>query len=118
MNESLDGLWQPLYAELDGERAPAEVLQQTEFEVRGGTYAVRFGQITADTGAFFVETDVAHHCTLRGTAGPNAGRTIPCLFKFIDDTLMICYGLGGTRPANFRTAPGTQLYLATYRRKP
>lgn len=117
MSEILEGRWQPLYAELDGEQAPVEVLQQTEVELTADTYTVRFGGLAADTGAYAVEAGAAHHLTLRGTAGPNAGRTIPCLFKFIEDTLMICYGLSGTRPANFRTAPGSQLYLVTYRRK-
>lgn len=114
---ALEGRWQPLHAELAGEEAPAEVLQQTEVELVAGTYTVRFGGIAADTGSYAVESEAAHHLTLRGTAGPNAGRTIPCLFRFIEDTLMICYGLDGVRPANFRTAPGTRLYLVTYRRK-
>ena len=114
---SLEGRWQPLFAEFNGEEAPAEVLQQTELVLTATTYAVRFGGEISDRGALLIETDVPHHLTLHGTAGPNAGRAIPCLFKFIDDTLMICYGLGGTRPSNFRTAPGAQLYLVTYRRK-
>ncbi|MBI5426235.1 MAG: TIGR03067 domain-containing protein [Opitutae bacterium] len=114
---SLEGRWQPLYAELDGEQAPQEVLQQTEFELDAGIYTVRFGGVAADTGSFTVDADTAHHLTLHGAVGPNAGRTIPCLFKFIDDTLMICFGLGGTRPKNFRTAPGAQLYLVTYSRR-
>jgi len=113
----LEGRWRPLYAELDGEQAPQEVLQQTEFELAAGIYTVRFGGAMSDTGSFTVETDAAHHLTLHGAVGPNAGRTIPCLFKFIDDTLMICFGLGGTRPRNFRTAPGAQLYLVTYSRR-
>jgi uncharacterized protein (TIGR03067 family) len=111
---SLDGLWQPLYAELDGEEAPVEVLQQTEVELMEGKYCVRFGGVVADEG--FCETDEAG-LTLRGTAGPNAGRIIPCIFKFIDDTLMICYGLDGTRPFRFATAVGAQRYLVTYARK-
>ena len=49
--------------------------------------------------------------------GPNAGRTIPCLFKFSGAALSICYGLGGTRPANFASADGSQIYLANYVRK-
>ncbi len=113
-SHSIEGLWQPLYAELDGEEPPCEVLQQTEVELAGGKYFVRFGGEVADQGTF--ELDVAG-LTLRGTEGPNAGRVIPCIFKFIDDTLMICYGLGGTRPLKFTTTAGTQLYLVTYRRK-
>lgn len=113
---SLPGRWQPLYAELDGEQAPAEVLAQTEFEFTADTYTVRFGRVASDTGTYTVES-TPHHLSLHGAIGPNAGRTIPCLYKFIEDTLMICYGLSGTRPKNFRTAPGAQLYLVTYRRK-
>jgi uncharacterized protein (TIGR03067 family) len=117
MSQSLEGRWQPLYAELDGEQAPHEVLQQTEMEFAAGIYTVRFGGVAADTGSFVIEPDAAHHLALHGAVGPNAGRTILCLFKFVDDTLMVCFGLGGVRPKNFRTAPGAQLYLVTYRRK-
>lgn len=113
----LEGRWQPLSAELDGEQAPAEMLQQTELVLTSSTYAVRFGGEISDRGALLIETDGAHHLTLHGTAGPNAGRAIPCLFKLAADTLTICYGLGGVRPPNFRTAPGTRLYLVTYRRR-
>jgi uncharacterized protein (TIGR03067 family) len=114
---SLEGRWQPLYAELDGEQAPQEVLQQTELEFAAGIYTVRFGGTAADTGSFAVDAEANHQLTLHGAIGPNAGRTIPCLFKFIDGTLMICFGFGGTRPDNFRTAPGTQRYLVTYSRR-
>jgi uncharacterized protein (TIGR03067 family) len=114
MTASLQGRWQPLYAEFDGEEAPAEVLQQTEFELNAGEYTVRFGGVAADQGTFEIGPA---GLTLRGTAGPNAGRVIPCLHKFIDDTLMVCFGLGGVRPEHYRTAPGGQLYLVTYQRK-
>ena len=50
MNHSLEGRWQPLFAELDGEEAPVEVLQQTEVELSDGRYYVRFGHLTADQG--------------------------------------------------------------------
>ncbi len=120
MNGNLEGRWQPLYAELNGEQAPMEVLQQTIVELRAGRYSVSFGHFVADEGTFEVESTGVpphHHLTLRGTSGPNAGRTIPCLYKFIEDTLMVCYGLGGDRPASFGTRPDSDLYLVTYRRK-
>jgi hypothetical protein len=49
--------------------------------------------------------------------GPNAGRTIPCLYKFNGSVLSICYGLGGIRPDRFKTAKEQQRYLANYQRK-
>ncbi|MDP1578773.1 MAG: hypothetical protein Q8M02_00745 [Candidatus Didemnitutus sp.] len=112
--ESLEGIWQPLYAELDGEEAPTEVLQQTEVELCDGGYFVRFGGVTSDQGTYQNEEG---NLTLLGTNGPNAGRTIPCRFKFIKDTLMICYGLDGTRPTEFKTRLDAHRYLVTYRRK-
>ncbi len=112
---SLEGTWQPLYAELGGEEAPKMALEKMEIELRAGEYAVRFAGLTADHGTYTVDAD--GHLSLHGVAGPNAGKTIPALFKFTDDTLSICYGLGGTRPVNFRTGQDPELYLVNYQRK-
>ena len=114
MNHSLDGIWQPVYAEMDGEEAPKMMLDKMEIELIGGEYAVRFGGVTADQGTYVID---AGGLTLFGMNGPNAGRTIPCLFKFAGGALSICYGLGGTRPDRFSTAKDQQRYLANYQRK-
>ncbi len=112
---SLQGLWQPVYAELDGEEAPRMALEKMELELAAGKYAVRFGGEISDQGTYEVH---AKHITLTGTGGPNQGRTIPSIFKFPNSaTLSICYGLGGKRPLRFKTAPGEQLYLVNYERK-
>ena len=115
MSHSLEGIWQPVYAEMDGEEAPKMMLEKMELELTGGEYAVRFGGVTADQGTYTV--DAEGHLTLAGMIGPNAGRSIPGIFKFAGDTLSICYGLSGTRPKKFSTATGQQLYLVNYRRK-
>ena len=111
---SLEGIWQPVYAELDGEEAPVEVLQQTVVEFALGEYFVSFGGEISDRGSYTVE---AATLTLSGLDGPNAGRVIPCIFKFAGEILTICYGLGGARPRKFGTASGAGLYLVNYRRK-
>ena len=114
MNDSLEGIWQPLYAELDGEETPRMVLDKMEVELADGNYTVRFGGVAADHGTYEVTAD---GLTLHGVNGPNAGRTIPCIFKFAGGALSICYGLSGTRPEKFATAKGQQLYLVNYQRK-
>ena len=111
---SLEGIWQPVYAEHDGEEAPRMLLEQMEIELTGGEYAIRFGGVTADQGTYRVD---AGGMTIVGVTGPNAGRTIPCIFKFAGGALSICYGLGGTRPSAYAAGKGEQLYLANYRRK-
>ena len=115
MSKDLEGIWQPLYAEMDGEEAPKMMLDRMEIELVGGEYAVRFGGVTADQGTYVIEND--RHLTLAGMIGPNAGRTIPCLFKFSGGALSICYGLSGVRPDKFSTAQDQQRYLANYQRK-
>ena len=113
--QSLEGIWQPLSAEHDGEAAPKAVLERMEIELAGGKYTVRFGGVVADHGTYTVD---AEGLTLLGESGPNAGLTIPCLFKLArGGALSICYGLGGTRPPSFATGKGQQRYLANYRRK-
>ncbi len=112
--DSIAGLWQPVYAELDGEETPRMVLDKMEVELTGGKYTVRFGGVAADHGTYTIEPD---GITLLGVAGPNAGRTIPCLFKFVGGALSVCYGLDGARPEKFATAKGRQLYLVNYQRK-
>lgn len=115
---TLDGLWQPTFAELAGELAPAEFLAQTELELRDGRYWVRFGGEVSDRGLFLIDDAAGPpaRLTLRGTNGVNAGRTIPCLFESTATTLTVCYGLDGHCPGSFATAAGTQLYLVRYRR--
>lgn len=115
MSATPEGRWRPVQAELDGEAAPMEVLERTEVEFAAGRYAVRFGHLTADEGTFALDPAPGHF-TLRGTQGPNAGRTIPCLFAFAGADLRVCYGLEGERPAAFATQAGSGLYLVTYRR--
>jgi len=112
--KDLEGIWQPLYAELGGEEAPKMMLDKMEFELAAGKYTVRFGGVASDHGTFLVEEG---GLTLTGIAGPNAGRKIPCIFKFTGDTLSICYGLGGKRPEKHHTGKDPQLYLVNYTRK-
>jgi uncharacterized protein (TIGR03067 family) len=111
---SLEGIWQPVYAELDGEEAPRMALEKMELELSLDKYTVRFGGEAYDHGTYAV-TEAG--ITLRGVNGPNADRIIPSLFKFSGDMLSICYGLNGERPTKFATGPGQQLYLVNYLRK-
>ncbi len=114
MSREHEGCWQPVYAELDGEEAPKMMLDRMELELAGGEYAVRFGGVTADQGTYTI--DAEGQLTLAGMIGPNAGKSIPGIYKFAGGTLSICYGLGGTRPKKFDTRGGEQLYLANYQR--
>jgi uncharacterized protein (TIGR03067 family) len=105
-------------AEHAGEPSPELVALRVELHFTADTYAVRFAGELADRGTYTHAPGGTHAAlTLVGIKGPNAGRAIPCIYQLVGNRLRICYGLAGTPPTAFATSPGTQLYLATYRRK-
>lgn len=115
----VDGVWQMVRAELSGDPAPDLVVRQTVVELDEGTYTVRFAGQAVDRGHFELGAVAgARTMLLRGTAGPNAGRTIPCLYQCQGDRLRVCYGMDGIAPNEFATAADDARYLATYRRAP
>lgn len=114
----LDGKWQMVRAELDGETAPELIAQRTELTLSKGAYTVRFDTQISDRGTFELSANIeARTIVLHGKTGANAGRTIPCIYQLVGDRLRICFGLDGIAPADFITGPKQQRYLATYRRK-
>ena len=115
---SIRGTWQMIRAELAGEPAHALVVEHTTLEITGDRYFVRYDREVADRGRIsFVSGEPHSTLTLRGTEGPNAGRSIPAIYQVRGDLLRICYGLDGEPPAAFTSPPGSPRYLATYRRK-
>ena len=115
---AIEGTWEMVRAECEGEAAPELVVQRTEIELVHGDYRVRFAGRITDRGRFEIDAATnAPRLILHGVEGPNAGRTIPGLFQLKGDRLRVCYGLDGVTPAAFATQPGDQRYLATYRRR-
>jgi uncharacterized protein (TIGR03067 family) len=113
---ALEGVWLMVRAELDGEAAPEVVVQNTSLELAAGEYRVSFRGDVMDQGTF-EPADTPATLLLRGTTGPNSGRSIPCLYQVNGGRLRICFGLDGNAPNEFRTTAGGARYLATYRRK-
>ena len=115
---ALCGRWEMIRAEHAGEPSPELVSLRVELRLTADTYAVHFAGELADCGTFTAEPAGDHPALiLHGTKGPNAGRSIPCIYQLMGNRLRICYGLDGITPAAFATSAGTQLYLATYRRQ-
>jgi uncharacterized protein (TIGR03067 family) len=113
----LDGTWQMLRAEYEGEQAPEMVIQRTTLEFADGLYRVCFQGEPLDQGRFETSlSGVTKMLILYGTFGTNKGRTIRCIYQHMGDRLRVCYGLDGIQPMNFTTAAGQKRYLATYRR--
>jgi uncharacterized protein (TIGR03067 family) len=117
--EHLHGTWQMIRAELAGEPAHPLLVENTTLEITSARYYVRYDREIADRGHIALADGEPHpQLTLRGTEGPNAGRSIPAIYQRRGDLLRICYGLDGSAPTAFASHAGSQLYLVTYRLKP
>ena len=117
MPSPLDGNWELIRAEMNGETAPELVEMGVELELAAGAYTVRFAGQVADRGTFELTAGAGKTLVIRGLEGPNAGRTIPCIYQQVGERLRVCYGMDGVAPTGFATAPGASHYLANYRRK-
>jgi uncharacterized protein (TIGR03067 family) len=111
---TLHGTWLPVRAELDGQSAPSLALDRMVFELSPNGYSVSFGGEIYDSGTF---THTETTLSMTAQRGPHDGRVICAIYQHVGDRLRICYGLDGTAPDEFKTAPGSQRYLVTYRRQ-
>lgn len=118
IKSTIDGRWQLVRAEMDGEVAPELLTTKTELEFKSGEYIVRFGGDIMDSGTFeFIDTSGSNKLFLRGRGKESAERIIPCLVQHVGERIRICYGLNGNLPVDFKTAKGQLKYSAIYRRK-
>jgi uncharacterized protein (TIGR03067 family) len=118
MSDPIDGTWLPFKAELNGECAPDLALAKLKLVLCDGAYAVHFGGEESDSGTYTSGVSEAFlTITLVSRRGANAGRTIPSIYQLKGHLLRICYGLDGTAPSSFASAPGSKCYLVSYRRK-
>ncbi len=117
--DPLAGTWQSVSAELGGMVFPPAVGTNFTLTMKAGKYEV-LASGNPDRGTYQVDSKTKPHQLhiLGGPGGPNAGKTIPAIYEVTADHLKICYDLGGTNaPAEFKTTPGTKLFLVHYARK-
>jgi uncharacterized protein (TIGR03067 family) len=117
-DDTLAGTWLPSAAELGGQPFPDEVRKTIKLVVKGDKYTVTVGP-QVDQGTVKLDPSAKPKALdITGTDGPNKGKTILAIYERDGDTLRICYDLSGkSRPTEFRTKAGTQLFLVTYKRE-
>jgi uncharacterized protein (TIGR03067 family) len=114
----VEGTWQLKEAELAGQKWPEDVVKTIQLKITGDKYTLQSNE-KPDAGTFKLDPDKQpKQITITGTDGPNKGKTFPAIYEITGDTLKVCYDLSGqAHPREFKTAPGTQLFLATYKRR-
>jgi uncharacterized protein (TIGR03067 family) len=113
----VDGTWLASNAELDGKKMPKKAIANLKLTLKEGKYEVVAespdrGTVTYDNSAMPKQMDI------KGTEGPNKGKTFLAIYELENDKLTICYDLSGSsRPSEFKTSPETRLFLVTYERQ-
>jgi uncharacterized protein (TIGR03067 family) len=113
----MDGTWKPLSAEFAGEKWSQKLLDAMKLILKDGKYTVEDGG-QSDEGT--VACDPAKSpktMDIKGTNGPNKGKTFLAIYELKGDELRICYDLSGkSYPTEFATKAATRLFLVTYRK--
>ena len=114
---AIDGTWLATSAELGGAKLPKKAATRIKLTLKNGKYEVVAespdrGTVTYDTSAKPKAMDI------KGTDGPNQGKTFLAIYELSDDKLTVCYDLSGAaRPTEFKSRPKTRLFLVTYKRQ-
>jgi len=117
-DDAMQGTWLLSAAELGGNKFPDDARKSIKLVLKEGKYTVTAGKNT-DQGTCKVDPKAKPKALdITGTEGPNKGKTILAIYELDGDTLRVCYDLSGkSRPTEFKTKEGTQLFLATYKRE-
>jgi uncharacterized protein (TIGR03067 family) len=114
------GVWKPIAAVLGGIQLPPAELNAITLKMAGDNYEVTVaGENVTDKGTCTLDpTTNPKRMTIKGTDGPNRGKTILAIYEMKDaGSLRVCYDLSGTDfPKEFKAPKGTQFYLVGYRR--
>ncbi len=115
--KDFEGTWLPLSAEFAGEKWHDKVLKTIKMVLKDENYTVTVGE-AIDEGTWKIDPSKSPKTMdIKGTKGPNEGKTFLTIYELDKDTLRVCYDLGGKeRPTEFKSKPNTQLYLVTYKR--
>lgn len=115
------GVWKPIAAVLGGVFLPPPTLEGTTLSIDGMNYEVTVeGEDHADRGTFTLDTTTTpKRMTIKGTDGPNKGKTIFAIYEMKNEVSMrVCYDLSGKEfPEDFKAPRGTQRYVAGYRKR-
>jgi uncharacterized protein (TIGR03067 family) len=114
-----DGIWKPITGRLGGAQLPDAALKAITLKLTGTNYEVTVEGEGTDRGTCTLDTSTTpKRMTIRGTDGPNRGKTFLAIYEMRDDrSLRVCYDMSGTQfPKDFQSPKGTKHYLAEYRR--
>jgi uncharacterized protein (TIGR03067 family) len=117
--KTIQGTWKPVAAELGGKPFPEDAFKTMKLILADGKYTVMVGD-RPDEGTIKLDSAKSPRAMdITGAKGPNQGKKILAIYELNGATLRICYDLSGkSRPKEFKTLPGSELFLVNYKRQP
>lgn len=111
------GKWQLTKGVIAGNPFPEEAAKKIQLELTNGKYKLT-GAESPDVGTWSAHTDKKPvELDIKGTDGPNKGKTFLAICEVKGDTMKVCYDLTGQkRPTKFESKPKTMVFLAEYKR--
>lgn len=116
--KSMEGTWRPSAAELRGEKYPDGIRKAMKLVIKEGKYTVTVGAATENSHVKLDPSKRPKTMDITGAEGPNQGKPTLAIYELSGDSLRICYDLSGnTRPTEFKTLKGSELFLVSYDRE-
>jgi uncharacterized protein (TIGR03067 family) len=114
---ALEGEWAVVGLEVDAKPMPAAAFAQSRLLIDGDRFRMESPEAPYD-GIFTIDAEAAPgRIDIEFVEGPEAGNSSPGIYELDGDRLTFCLGLvGATRPAGFRTEPGSGHALERLRR--
>lgn len=115
-----EGVWQAVAAVLGGSKLSEEEVKAITLIINGDNYQVLIANEQPDMGICKADaTKTPKRMTIKGTEGPNKGKTYLAIFEMKDaDSLRVCYDLSGKEfPRQFAAPRDTLLFVVEYRRQ-
>lgn len=111
------GTWQLTKGVVAGNPLPEEAVKKIRLELTDGKYKLT-GAESPDEGTWSLHSDKKPFgLDIKGTDGPNKGKTILAIVEQSGDKMKVCYDLSGAkRPAKFESPKKTLLFMAEYKR--
>lgn len=120
--KQLQGKWEAIQIEAEGKivlKAPDEALKEVRLIISGRTYNVRFPSDSQLVGEITLELDKTPKTLTVVTKEESLvnGRTMLAIYALDGDSLTICgTSVGGARPTEFVTKPGSPEILLKLKR--
>ena len=117
VSKKVNGTWQLTKGVVGGNALPEAAVKKLQLALADGKYTLT-GAESPDVGTYTLHLDQKPlGLDVKGTDGPNKGKTFLCIFELRGDKMKVCYDLAGKqRPAKFESKPKTAVFLAEYKR--